>query len=1026
MDEPQLGPGDFGPFFEAVWGYEPFPWQEELLARLVADRKDEQDQAGGWPEILDLPTGSGKTAAIDVALFHLALEAAKGSARRAPVRIAFVVDRRLIVDDAYGRTLRLRDALAWARMNEQDAKSAEAGLSDRSDAFHRVRRQPIVRTVARQLAHLAGAGQPPLVVRRMRGGVPREDDWARTPVQPTVLCSTVDQVGSRLLFRGYGVRDTMKPVQAGLLGSDCLILLDEAHLAEPFRQTLEAVQRLRVLDPAPFAVAQLTATRRQDGQAFTLSAADRAHPVLSMRLRASKPARLIEVAGKQGVDTESRRVEALASEAVTTLKTLKSSGIRHPAVGIVVNRVGRARAVFDRLRAELDTDARISLLIGPARAIDRDRHADDLAPIRTKAERSRSLGETTIIVATQTIEAGVDIDFDGLVTEAASIDALRQRFGRLNRAGRDIVPDAAVLAHKEDIGPKSDDPVYGDRIARTWKALEGWTGDDGRIDFGIDALATRLASGDVSALVAEAPAAPVLLPAYARLWSQTSPIPNADPEVALFLHGPDRAPASVQLVWRADIRPDDLKPDNRERLTELFTLMPPRAAEAIEVPLWAARAWLERAAARADDVADAPERPAGAEPSGERPRGAFRWAGSECNATGAIYPSELRPGDLVVVPAVYGGCDDWGWNPSSPEPVVDRSDAAQEPFRASRFAVRLAPELMADGGIDDREPPDPASLSDLLADHKDDRAPALLDAVLDSARALGLPDRVQEALGLLKRLCRGQPERAWTYGDDTERRPRGVVLVARRGLEVEKVEEEDEAAPPATEDDELSPLSVAPEPLIDHSLNVRSWTESFGEAAGLSAQLAADINLAAYFHDAGKGDPRFQAYFLGGNPYGPDAEHVLAKSGQKKLPREAWRRAGLPDHWRHEALSVQLVQLHPDFARANDPELVLWLIGTHHGHGRPLFPHRDPKDTERRPGLLKAYDLDGDLTPAPGPQTLAFSFNGVDWAQMFERLKERYGIWGLARLESFVRLADHRASQYGARNRGEPLREAAE
>src|SRR5207248_9358402 len=58
---------------------------------------------------------------------------------------------------------------------------------------------------------------------------------------------------------------------------------------------------------------------------------------------------------------------------------------------------------------------------------------------------------------------------------------------------------------------------------------------------------------------------PVLLPAYADLWSHTSPIPNADPEVALFLHGPDRSPASVQIVWRADIHRRDLVSAERER-----------------------------------------------------------------------------------------------------------------------------------------------------------------------------------------------------------------------------------------------------------------------------------------------------------------------------------------------------------------------------------------------------------------------------------------------------------------------------
>ena len=53
---------DFSAFFQEVHGYPPFPWQKRLLAQVAAK--------GGWPRTLDLPTGSGKTAAIDIALFH--------------------------------------------------------------------------------------------------------------------------------------------------------------------------------------------------------------------------------------------------------------------------------------------------------------------------------------------------------------------------------------------------------------------------------------------------------------------------------------------------------------------------------------------------------------------------------------------------------------------------------------------------------------------------------------------------------------------------------------------------------------------------------------------------------------------------------------------------------------------------------------------------------------------------------------------------------------------------------------------
>src|SRR5262249_13003314 len=94
--------------------------------------------------------------------------------------------------------------------------------------------------------------------------------------------------------------------------------------------------------------------------------------------------------------------------------------------------------------------------------------------------------------------------------------------------------------------------------------------------------------------------------------------------------------------------------------------------------------------------------------------------------------------------------------------------------------------------------------------------------------------------------------------------------------------------------------------------------------------------------------------------------------------------------------------------------LVLWLIGTHHGYGRPLFPHADPLDVQGRRIELPP-DLGGTvvLQSAPGPQSIAFAFDGNDSPQMFDILKARYGICGLARLEAFVRLADNRASEEG-------------
>src|SRR5882724_8128370 len=117
MSSPVLSIDDFRDFFYAVHACDPFPWQERLLREIL--------QKNAWPEVLDLPTGSGKTAAIDIAVFHLALQAHEGKNRSAATRIAFVVDRRIIVDDAYERAKKLERALWEARQESQKVKEVE-------------------------------------------------------------------------------------------------------------------------------------------------------------------------------------------------------------------------------------------------------------------------------------------------------------------------------------------------------------------------------------------------------------------------------------------------------------------------------------------------------------------------------------------------------------------------------------------------------------------------------------------------------------------------------------------------------------------------------------------------------------------------------------------------------------------------------------------------------------------------------------------------------------------------------------
>ncbi len=384
---------DFAAFHAAVHGKPPFSWQERLLREL--------DAARTWPKVLDLPTGAGKTTCVDIALFALALDAGRPPAERwCARRIAMVVDRRVVVDHAAERGRNLLRSLTEA----ENGVLAEVAVSLRS---------------------LVGDQEEPLAVFTLRGGIAKDDGWARMPHQPLIIASTVDQLGSRMLTQGYGVSRSMKPVHAGLLANDTLVLLDEVHLSQPFAQTLERLGSLRSAGPRrpgmrPLQYALLSATPGDVGSdVFRLEETERVPgSALGARLHAAKPARLAEIAARSDLPS------ACAKEVVELLD-------RHAVVAVVVNRVASARDLSSALRKQVGDRTDVVLLTGRMRPLDRDdvlaAHRERIATGRDRAAVTRGL----VIVGTQSIEAGADFDFDALVTESASLDALRQRFGAL-------------------------------------------------------------------------------------------------------------------------------------------------------------------------------------------------------------------------------------------------------------------------------------------------------------------------------------------------------------------------------------------------------------------------------------------------------------------------------------------------------------------------------------------------------------------------------------------------------------------
>jgi CRISPR-associated endonuclease/helicase Cas3 len=973
------GIGDFSVWFRALWNHDPFPWQSMLAERVVA---------GEWPRALDLPTASGKTACLDIALYALAAQADRPHGERtAPRRIWFVVDRRIVVDEAFGRAQAIAEKLAHA----------QAGP---------------LREVADRLRDLSGTERP-LAVARLRGGILRDDGWARIPSQPAIITSTVDQLGSRLLFRGYGHSLLAAPIFAGLVANDSLIILDEAHCAVPLLQTLRAVERYRgptwAEEPllTPFASVVMSATPPAgippEG-VFPGKERERAldHPELQRRLRTSKLAELVAVCGKRAAAGQgSAADDPLVAEAVRRAAQHVAEGRRR--VAVMVNRVRTAAAVTEGLQNTVGEHARVVLLTGRIRPLERDALVERWTPY-LRANQPEDPERPIVVVATQCLEVGADFSFDALVTECASLDALRQRFGRLARLGSAEKAPAVILIRDDQVEPDEPDPVYGPALAETWKWLRDRVASrsDGRlvVDCGVEPLEARVRDAeDLSIMLAPTENAPTLLPAHVDLLCQTAPPGYPEPDVSRYLHG-RHGPSEVSVVWRCDLTPDDT-----ETWPETVALCPPVSGEMLQVSLWRVRAWLAEEV-EADDSADVEGTGEERDKTQGRTRPCLLWRGRDQSVV-ARSAREIALGDVIVVPTSYGiaglghavkeralgteGLDLW-------EPARDK--ACQPPAVRLNRAV-LAPWLAC---------PPVAELVALAERPAWDRGEIrdAIEAVLAyrPADEEAPPAPAEWWLDLLKRARTGRLE---------EHPAGGIIICGRTAAALPTTAEPDLFA----DEDDLSSAADAEFTLEDHTAIVTHEAVNLA-ARCLPPQLRSAFELAATWHDAGKLDERFQILLRRGDEVAVAAAaaplaksvSVAASPARRRAIREA---SGLPVEFRHEMLSLQLAERFAPLPEDPDlRDLVLHLVASHHGHARPFAPVvLDPSP----PGVVGSVGgrrivLDAPSRSAAAPPHRLDS--GV--ADRFWRLTRRYGWWGLAYLEAVFRLADWYGSAFVPRS----------
>lgn len=893
--------------FKAITGFEPMPWQYRLFTEYFSRE--------GIPSAADIPTGLGKTAVI--ALWLIALR----TGVKLPRRLIYVVDRRAVVDQATTFVESLRKRLA----------------SDER-----------------------------LPVSTLRGQHVDNREWLDDPSAPAIIVGTVDMIGSRLLFEGYGVSRKMRAYQAGLLGADTLIVLDEAHIVPPFERLLESIELgqddFGAVDEADrglvpqLSLLSLSATGRQrQGDVFRLEERDiegknSGAELTRKRLQASKSLRIIEHNG-----TEKELPEKLARLA---WEELAQNGNRSGRFLVFCNSRDHAEKVAGSLgtrikafRKERKNDERAldivdpELFIGARRVYERQAAERKLAELGFLADSDRDDPRVRFLVATSAGEVGVDLDADHMACDLVAWERMVQRLGRVNRRG-DGKAEIVVI----DAGP--DISKLAEQAHRQLPALFESLPQTGEqtVDVCPEAMRALKSRADaaVEEAMAEASTPPPLRPALTRplldAWSMTTlKTHTGRPEVAPWLRGWVDDKPQTTVIWRAHLPvPSQLPKDSMSQrrwyqtVEEYFEAAPPHIMEQLETESFRVAAWLLARLKALDKLV------------------AAKYKGRALSQQPNMdVPSSEMPIAFLLTSA---GDYDTHYTLQSIERL--NKTRLQREMAGKTLVVHCWLGGLSPGGTLD---PKSDQRPEWLGDHDQGwpEAECSADRRTINWRVIRL-DGIQ--IHELESQWRKRYEFVIQLNEDGE-------VVSR--LEIHKLRQD-----AANEEDRSVGLEQG---LSEHQACVADHARRISERLNLPDHWTRLLVLAARLHDEGKRSERWQNAFNA-----PDEGRPYAKTqGPVNLQ--------LLDGYRHELGSVFHAERDPEFQALSDEhkDLVLHLIAAHHGNARPTIETRNCD--EAPPSALKA--------------------RAQEIALRFARLQRRWGPWGLAWWESLLRAADQKASK---------------
>ncbi len=943
--------------FQVLTGHSPMRWQCRLFERMLG---------GNLPDAVDLPTGLGKTSVMAIWLIARALA---GAETALPRRLVYVVDRRVVVDQATAEAEKLRNALE--------------GVAEHFDALDPTEKAQAQQIVAELRQRLGINDSSSLTISTLRGGKADDRAWTYDPAAPAIIVCTVDMAGSRLLFSGYRMSRWSRSAQAGLLGVDSLIVLDEAHIAPAFHNAVQSVLELQKQTSAPVRIPALellplSATSHEDsaGNVFRLEADDYDDPLVARRTGRTRPTKRITFEALPSARDALR--DALAEKAAAFDGTSR-------AVLIFCNSRTVANDTGDALRKKLaksrglkETEVRedVAPITGARRGKERDELVEkETYRAFTYKDGKRDLpedGRTRYLICTAAGEVGADLDADAAVMDLVPLERMIQRLGRVNRRGECDEPAPVVIHHdpaamRVVASDKEEKKAEAARLAGTKAAFEALP----RLDGGFDASPVHLAKLDPETRRAAStppPEIPVIEREHVEAWALTSLKDHPGrPEVDPFLRGVVDDEPQTTVAWRADVAYLARLPARKvEQALVAARLLP---AETLEAPTREVAQFLQRRI-----KAFRKERK-GAQESGEElstsvrlialKRSRLIGCGTITDASAILDLSaagdertELaldwdgkRNEDVekalahatILLEPRFGGLDQDG---ALDAHAVGRDDLHVQPKDEEvqqGLVIRLVTPTNEDSDAQIR----------LLT------VPPAFHSAEAALRQYEIAPAVRRRLGLRRAWFAELPSESGNPDED------GPVLEYWKHWDI---------------DGETGAASQS-QGLDEHQAEAKAEMERLTLGLGLSSELADTLIRSIAIHDAGKARKVWQDGI--GAP--PD-KRPLAKSDRRGPGARGYRHefGSLRDALYMEEVATALAGLSDEHR-----DLALHLIASHHGRARPSIAAQD--EDEIFPAVLEQ--------------------NALEAAIRFVRLQRQWGPWGLAWHEAVFRSVDATVSR---------------